>query len=395
MPRLADRCAPRSRLMERSAHALFFALVAALFVQLTVYESANGSNTLNLYHVLLAIVFAFTLRSRPKIMVSTGTCFFAVLATTSVLGWSIYGFTIRAVLLPIAFLAFAAGNRWTQLTTQAERRVTYQSIFVVVVAAIIIRNLLYIDSLGSVYARARSEAPIFYLSSGGKNLEATQLGMLSTLLIGTVAFVPAILVAAVTSLLVMSRSGILAVLVSLMLWLVHGRFGRGKFVAGSLVLLGAMLVCLVTIEGTYHIPIIERFDISTERSLAADDQGRLAMWGAAAEILSERPLGHGVGNGFPALNEHLGGHLRENNAHNIYVELALDGGLQSACLFACIMISILRTPGMIWSPCHRFALSYGILGLVEYTGYDAIGWFFIGAAHASSHSLIPSERHQS
>ncbi len=45
---------------------------------------------------------------------------------------------------------------------------------------------------------------------------------------------------------------------------------------------------------------------------------------------------------------------------------------------------------MIGNPAHRFALAYGFLGLVEYTGYDAIGWFFIGVSHASrfaSHSM--------
>ena len=389
MPTTYERLKKRSGFLKKSVHILFFALVAALFVQIAVYENEGGSNTLNLYHVLIAITFIVTFRLRPKFVLSPDTAYFVALTATSVLGWSIYGTTIRAVLLPIAVLAFAVGNRWSQLTSQQQRHATYLRVFGVVVVAIVIRNLIHFDSLGAVYARARSETPFFYLSSGGKNLEATQLGILSTLLIGTAAFIPSVAIAGITSLLVMSRSGILAVLVAMMLWLVHGRFGRGKFIAGSLLLLGVTLACLLTFEGTFKIPIIERFNIATEQSLAADDQGRLAMWGAAGEILAKQPFGHGAGNGFPVLNEHLGGHLRENNAHNILVEIALDGGVQSALLFVLIMFSILRTRGMINSPCHRCALAYGVLGLVEYTGYDAIGWFFIGVSHASRYSLTP------
>ncbi len=372
--------------MNKFVSGLFFALIATLFVQIQVYESPSGTNTLNLYHVLIAAAFLATFRLRPSVRLSPDTAFFAVLTVTSILGWTVYGLSMRAALLPIAIAAFAVGNRWYQLTTPEERSKTYQAVFAVVVSTIVLRNLINYDSLGAIYSRAHVETSYFCLSSGGKNLEATQLGILSTLLIGTPVFLPSIIAAAVTSLLVISRSGMIAVLLALFLWMVHGNFGRFKLLGGSLVLATAALACLLTIEGTYKIPIIERFDMTQERSYAADDQGRLAIWAAGGRVISDQPLGHGTGNGFPLLNEEIGGHLRENNAHNIFVEFALDGGLQSSVLFACIMLSILRTPGMIVNPAHRCALAYGILGLVEYTGYDAIGWFFIGVSHAARFS---------
>jgi hypothetical protein len=369
--------------MNKLVSVLFFALIATLFVQIPVYESDSGANTLNLYHVLIAATFVLTFRLRPSLNVSPDTLFFTVLMATSVLGWSIYGLTIRGALLPIAFVSFVVGNRWHQLTSDGDRRSTYQLVFAAVVIATIIRNLLYLDQLGSVYSRSTGDTSLFCLASGGKNLEATLLGIVSMLLIGTVAFVPAVFMAGVTSLFMMSRSGILAAFLSLMFWLIHGTFGRAKFIAGSTILLAALLACLLTFEGTIRIPIVERFDLSTERAYAAHDQGRLAIWSAAVEILSSQPLGHGVGNGFRILNDHMGGHLRENNAHNILVELALDGGVQTSLLFVLIMVWIMRTPGMILNPAHRAALAYGMLGLVEFTGYDAVGWFFIGVSHAA------------
>lgn len=377
--------------MHKSLTIAFTALIASFFVNIPLYEGST-KNTLNLFHVLIAALFLWTFQFRPRLRLSTDTLFLATLTVTSMLGWSVYGLSTRALLLPLILLTFTVGNRWYQLTTKEERWETYQRVFAFVVLAIVIRNLLHFDSLGSLYGRARTETQAFYLSSGGRNLEATQLGMLSTLLIGTFSFFPAILIAAVTSLLVMSRAGILAVLIAMMMWLIHGQFGRWKLYVGSLFLASGILAVLMHFEGTYDIPILSRFDLGTEQELAADDQGRLAIWRAAGLILQDNPLGHGTGNGFSELNDRIGGHLRENNAHNVIVEFAIDGGLQSACLFIAIMFSILRCPTLITSPYHRFALAYGILGLVEYTGYDTIGWFFIGVSHAARmDSAAPAE----
>ncbi len=378
--------------MNKIVQGLFAAIVAALFVQIAVYEGPSSSNTLNLYHVLIAGVFVLTFRLRPTISLTPETLFFVVLSTTSILGWAIFGLTVRAVLLPLIMMAFSVGVRWHQLTTPQTRATVYQNVFFFVIAAILIRNLVYFDGLFAIYGRVRTETPAFFLASGGRNLEATQLGMLATLLIGTPLFFPAIAVALVTSLLMMSRSGLLAVFVALLLWLLHGRFSGFKLYVGVISLSLGIMGCFATIDGAYRIPIIERFDLTVEQDLAADDQGRLAIWSAALEVLRDNPLGHGVGNGFPTLNEHLGGHLRENNAHNVLVEFALDAGLQTSILFVVIMVSIIGTPRMIDSPAQRFSLTYGVLALVEYTGYDAIGWFFIGVSYASRYTSDSSKR---
>lgn len=369
--------------MSKLVDVLFYALIGSLFIQIAVFQSESSKNTLLLYHVLVALLFALTIRLRPTIRITPDTLFLTVLTVTSLLGWAVYGISIRAVLLPLTIMAFAVGNRWHDRTTETTRLTVYQWLFVSVVAAIMIRNLLYYESLGAIYSRVRTESPVFFLASGGRNLESTQLGLLSTLLIGTVAYGPAIFVAAATSLLMMSRAGIIAVLVSMLLWLIHGKFGRWKLYLGSLFLTGGIFVCLLSFEGSFEIPILNRFDLSNEAALAADDEGRLAVWRAAANVLKSQPFGHGAGNGFTALNEQIGGHLRENNAHNILVEYAMDGGIQSSLLFVVVVLSILKFPLMIHQPSHRFAIAYAVLGMVQFTGYDAIGWFFIGVSHAS------------
>lgn len=358
-------------------------LIVSLFVQVAVYESANSSNTLLLYHLLLPVCFALTLSRRICLILSPDSLFFVALTVTSLLGWTIYGVTIRGLLLPIALLAFVVGHQWQTLTTPATRGAVYRWLLAAVVGALLVRNLAYYDSLGVIYSRIRTDAPVFFLASGGRNLEATQLGMLATLLIGSAAFYPAVLIAAVTSLLMLSRAGLIAVLVACLMWLVHGKFGRFKLLCGTAMLAGGICALLVSTYGIYEIPILDRFDLAQEQSLASDEQGRLAIWRGAATVIADQPLGHGTGNGFQVVNQELGGHMRENNSHNILLEYALDGGLQSVVLFTLIMGSILRIPGWIHHPCHRFALAYGLLGLVEYTGYDAIGWFFIGISHAT------------
>ncbi len=381
-----------SGLLIKSLHVLFFALVATLFVQIAVYESPSGGNTLNLYHLLIATAFVLTFRIRLSVCLSPDTIFFVVLTATSLMGWSVYGFPTRGLLLPLIYLAFAVGNRWQQFTAPEQRLTTYKRVFAVVVIAVVIRNLVFAENLGLIYSRTQNDT-VLLLASGGQNLEATLLGMLSTLLVGTPAFFPAVSLAAVTSIMMMSRAGVLAALVSLMFWLIHGKFGRLKFYAGSTLLSVAIIACLLNFGGVYRIPILNRFsDLAVEKEYAAQDQGRLAIWNAAGDIIGKNPWGHGVGNGFQRLNEHIGGHLKENNAHNIFLEFALDGGIQSSLLFAIILLSNLFTRGIIQSPAGRFVLAYGILGLVEFTGFDAIGWFFIGVSHAARFNALSERR---
>ena len=372
--------------MNRLIDAIYFLLIASLFVNVPIYEGETG-NTLNLYHALIALSCVATVRLGGRMRLSIDVMFLSAMCLTSVLGWAVYGMTTRALLLPMVLMAFTSGHHWFLRTTANQRRRTYHRVAWVVLASILVRNAVYHDHLGAIYTRSASDYDLFYLSSGGQNLEATHLGVLSVLLVGGPWFLPMLSIAWATSLLLLSRAGMLACLAAMGCWVVGGRLSGAKLVVSASLIAIAILAIGLEVTGVVEIAMLDRFDMSTEATLAADDEGRLAIWRSGWEVMTANGFGHGVGNGFGRLNDNIGSHLKENNSHNILVEYGLDGGWLCCGLFIGLLGSVLWRRDALSVPSHRFVLTYGLLGLCQFTGYDAIGWFFIGVSHAERHKI--------
>lgn len=368
--------------MKQLSYILYLLIICSLFVQIPVYESANSGNTLNLYHVLIAGTFVLTSRYQLRLRIAPEFLFFLSIAATSIVAWFVFGMNARAVLLPIITTTFVCGYRWVEDFSPRERNSAYNAAFFSVLVALAIRNLYFFYSLPLIYSRSTERSEVFYLASGGRNIEATLLGMLSVLLVGSRWFVPSLVISFTSSVLMQSRAGLVAVMVAVAWWAVSSGIGVKKFYIASLVLGICVLLVFGAGEQKDDVRIVDRFNIQDEQNLAAHRQGRLAMWTDAVERIKENPLGYGVGNGFTQMNRYLGLHFRENNVHNIFLELTLDGGVQSLLFFVASGLAILFSARRQLVPEHRFALAYMILGLVEFIGYDAIGWFFIGASCA-------------
>lgn len=368
--------------MKQLSYFLYLLIICSLFVQVPVYESETSGNTLNLFHVLIAITFVLTSRYQLRLRLAPEFLFILSMVTTSIVAWLIYGMNARAVLLPILVCSFVCGYRWASDFDAKSRASTYSVLFFTVFTAIAIRNLYYFYNLPIIYSRSIEKGDFFYLASGGRNIEATLLGMLSVLLVGSRWFVPSLFISLLSSVLMLSRAGLVAVLISIIWWALNSGVGVKKFYIASLVTGICALLIVGTSEKKDELRIVDRFNIQDEQSLAASRQGRLAMWNEAVGRIKENPLGFGVGNGFLQMNKYVGMHFRENNVHNIFLELTLDGGVQSLVLLLTSGIVILSTRNRQVIPEVRIAIAYLILGLVEFIGYDAIGWFFIGASCA-------------
>ncbi len=61
--------------MSKLVDVLFYALIGSLFIQIAVFQSESSKNTLLLYHVLVALLFALTIRLRPTIRITPDTLF--------------------------------------------------------------------------------------------------------------------------------------------------------------------------------------------------------------------------------------------------------------------------------------------------------------------------------
>jgi O-antigen ligase len=70
----------------------------------------------------------------------------------------------------------------------------------------------------------------------------------------------------------------------------------------------------------------------------------------------------------------------ENNVHNVYLQFLLEGGVQSLAAYLAMIAAILAKK--VATPMQRnvkaFLLCYLVLSFIQFNGYEAYLWFFIG-----------------
>jgi hypothetical protein len=71
---------------------------------------------------------------------------------------------------------------------------------------------------------------------------------------------------------------------------------------------------------------------------------------------------------------------KENNPHNVYIAITLEGGIQSLLilLFIAGRISFIALFSGFKDRYANAAFVYVLLGMVQFLGYDMPGWIFIG-----------------
>ena len=93
------------------------------------------------------------------------------------------------------------------------------------------------------------------------------------------------------------------------------------------------------------------------------------------------------------------GALVENNFHNIYLQNAIDGGIQSGILFALVLLATIKT-ALRSSGEHKVfgvaLLAYAVTGFFQFVGYDVFGWLMIGiCATLNSERRLMARRRRS
>lgn len=370
---------PTSRLSSRTALAMWSILVASLFIHLPIFQSEDSGNTLSLYHVLLLVPLAAAVPKVREAVMTVEVAFFVTLIATSALAWLVFGWSVRSILVAFALAAFIGGRWFVACTDEFDRETVFKWLVVAIVLATVVRNTLFHDRLALVYGRSASQE-VWFLATGGPNLESSFLAMAAALMSRTRWFLPMASMAGLTSVLMLSRAGIIATALAFAFWIVIHRHSVIRSVVLLVGLTAATSYGFVLASSGIQDDVAKRFDLSVEQDLASENLGRLAIWRSAAERIIDHPLGHGAGNGYALMNAELGDVYRENNCHNILLDLTLDGGLQTMLLASLIFfrngVFAIRTG----HPIAQTATIYAVLGMVQFLGYDTIGWFFIGAS---------------
>ncbi|KKL54312.1 hypothetical protein LCGC14_2266670, partial [marine sediment metagenome] len=211
------------------------------------------------------------------------------------------------------------------------------------------------------------------------------------------------LLIAASVLVSLSRGGVIALCVSMVLMAaLLSRVSPGRsFAMGTLFLLVALLVGWFGWD-----PIFERFGdvVSDEGTL---EFNRIYIWKDTIGIIRDFPLtgaGFGsFGSVYPSYRS-LSGSLVVDHAHNDYLELLVEGGVVSFSLAAWFVSAVVyRSIRTVWDRREQYSITMGIAGISAmaamlvlatvhfnmHIGANALYFFFVSAFAASaSHTRL-------
>lgn len=358
-------------------------LLAMLFVQIPLGHSSTSKSHVNVYHILLLLMPVLYIPAARYLKLNPATAFIATMTATAIAASATYGGGVRSTLILFVAASYFLGVVFGRKLQDVELRKIFIWMLGCCLTFVILRDLVYAGSLGAVYARTEGASSILYMSTGGRNIEASLLALLSILLLGTRVYPIAAGIALLTSGMMLSRAGLVGAAVSIGIACWRARKSRHYYFFNFFgVAMGVLLVGLV-LSSVIDIPVLDRFNLNAETQLEHKNVGRLALWTTAGTALHQNVLGYGVGNGVPVMEQLSGLTFVENNVHNIYLQFLLEGGVQSLLLFLLMAAQILfsRTEGQQRN-IKFFLLCYLMLAFIEFSGYEAYFWFFVGMFYA-------------
>lgn len=358
-------------------------LMAMIFVQIPLTRSAESKSHVNVYHLLLLLMPVIYLPAMRHLKVNPATAFIATMMGTSLVASASYGGGLRSTLIVFVAASYFLGTVFGRKLDDLDLRKIFVWILGCCLAFIVLRDVVYAGQLGAIYTRSETTSSVLYMSTGGRNIEASLLALLSILLIGTRVYPVAAGIALLTSGMMLSRSGLLGTAVSIGIAAYRMRKTRHYYFYTFLGVAAMVLVVGLVLSSVIDIPVIDRFNLQAETQLEQKNVGRLALWTSAGTALQHNLMGYGVGNGVPVMEQISGLEFIENNVHDIYLQFLLEGGVQSLLLFLALAGHILfsRTDGQQGNV-KAFLLCYLMLAFIEFSGYEAYFWFFVGMFYA-------------
>lgn len=363
--------------------AMAITLMAMIFVQIPLGHSSASKTHVNVYHLLLLMMPVLYLPAARYLKLNPATAFIGVLTATSLAAAATYGGGLRSTLIVFVAASYFLGLVFGHKLAEMELRRIFIWMLGCCITFIILRDIAYANALGSIYTRSETASSVLYMSTGGRNIEASLLALLSILLIGTRAYPIAAGIAFLTSATMLSRAGLIGAAVSIFIAAWRMRKTRHYYFYTFFCIAMVVLVIGLVLSQVIDVPVLDRFNLQAETQLEHKNVGRLALWSNAGIALKQNMLGYGVGNGVPIMEQISGLKFVENNVHNIYLQFFLEGGLQSALLFLvmCTHILFSKTEGQN-SNVKMFLLLYLMLAFIEFSGYEAYFWFFVGMFYA-------------
>lgn len=355
-------------------------LVVLLFVQIPISQNEDSKAHINLYHLLLIVLPMYFVPGILKLRFNLAVLLFAVFVATTLIVAPAYGVGLRSTLILFAASAYCLGSLAAKKLTEQQIQKIFLKTFFCCTLFVIVRDIFYANQLVNLYAREGYVENMLYLATGGRNIEATLLGMLSILLIGSRYYKYSFILALITSAMMGSRAGLLVVGFSALFYLWVARKNHLYYLTVTLGVAVVIVMLGLVASAFIDIPLLGRFNLKEEVDLGQNDLGRLALWYYAKLSISNNIWGYGIGNGLDSIERMSGLQFVENNVHNVFLQYILDGGIQSLIVYIFLIFKIFRkrSMGQLQSNVKAFIICYLLLSFIQFNGFEAYYWYFVG-----------------
>jgi hypothetical protein len=373
---------------------LNFQTITYLGLETEDLEATKISDSQVRYYHWFSLAFALPLLWwLPSLRIPTmGMVYFACAVGSSLLAsFANHNFSWRTVTLFFAAYSFLLGVYFSHLFSRQWLETTVRRLLLIFHLAVLVKLLYYMALGGGGIPRTQAGRPaILFFSAGGNNLEVTWLALSSVFFLTQYKFWPVATNSLATSYMYSSRVGMLLSGVAT----VYKLF-RVKPVVSFLVvgITAPLLLVLIALSGIdfRSSEVIERFMNIGDKS-EYGSQSRMELWIASLDLLRNNPWGHGVGAGMEQVKDVLQQSVHQNNVHNIYLQIAIDCGVQTLVCFLILMFDIARKwyrDGAM-NPFGTFVLFFLLPGLIEFTGQEAMMWMFVGIFYGTVNA--PAEK---
>lgn len=365
-------------LVSKHWHLIIF--LALLFVQVNVYET--DSRSINAYHLVLVffvIVYILDFLLRPLassfLTICCAVLFVVSLTPIFLFKW---GLSFDGLMLPMAFCYFLVGIHLAKFSI-AQRQEIFNFVLFFYILAVLIRALWNFDNLHLIYSHSNSNSD-WYFSSGGKNIEASMFAILCLLYRGRYGLVLGVLLT-LTSVMFESRIGMIG---CIFYWFKLYIVKKGKSSYLSLVL--SLLCSVLLLVLSLHTNLIEeviKLNVDREIRYFHEGVGRLSLWENTIRGIIAEPFGVGPGAAVDYINKNYSMSYWENNVHNIYLSWVLELGWIHGTVLSFTFLYLFCSPRLLYDKVisineYILGLYIVISGFIQYTGYDAILFIFLG-----------------
>jgi hypothetical protein len=366
-------------------YVLFSILLTFLFFKIRFYDNIHIGYLLVPTYILLSIIVRFKILNLFKI--NLFNIFFLTIITTSFVAYHFYGFDKSILSIFGILTGFYLGYISYKYTiNHLDKFIKYTTLLFFLM--FYIRNtFFYKDVLNLIFkGRAFVSDNFYFITNGGHNIECTVLAFVTMLQANKFLFWFSFFHALIFSLVWGSRAGLLLTIFALIYRYISTH--DIKFVTIIKITLSLITLLFILFLLSQYLPennaLSRFFSIQKEFEYGEEGIGRIGFYLGSIYLLQDNIFGYGVANAVRIMSEYTGILYKENNVHNIYLQYLLDGGIQSFILSVLIFlyISYNISKDKFRFPPLRIAFSYLLIGIIQFTGYDLLGWFFIGYSYA-------------